>query len=818
MRNIMGPKKLNLKLIPAIILLTAVCIGHAAAQEKHMAIKGTVKDDTGVPLAGAAVAIVNTSSGTFTGFDGSYSLRVDRAGLYTLRFTYTGYERTEKTISVPDTLIVNVVMTQGFRRTEEVVVNATRAGARTPMTFSAITPEEIRKNNIAPDIPFLMSLTPSLVETSESGTGIGYTSFRIRGTDASRINITLDGIPLNDAESQQVFWVDLPDLASSVDNIQIQRGVGTSSNGAGAFGASVNMQAKSPENQPFAEINSSAGSFNTFKNTITAGTGLMSERFALQLRYSDLKSDGYIKRTGADNKAYALSGIYKTGRSFLKLNLMSGEEHTGISWWGVPSEMLKVDRRYNPAGEYTDENGHAQYYDNETDNYWQTHYQLIYGRSLGKSLSLNAALHYTRGKGYYEEYAEDQEYSDYGLQPVVIDSVVLSSTDLIRRKWMKNDFYGMVFSLTHKSDRLTAIAGGAVNYYDGTHFGRIIWMKDAGNASIDHQWYLNKARKGEYNVYGKVNYRLNDGISVFGDLQYRHIYYRMAGPDDDLRDITQNHYFDFLNPKGGLFLTIAPGQETFVSFSVAHKEPTRSDFKDASGDSQVTPRAETLYDAEAGYQLKGRSVRAGINVYWMIYRDQLVPTGQLSNVGYPIMTNVKNSFREGIELSVDLLPARRLDIRLNTTLSRNKIKGFTGYYTEYISDGTSRYAGKYLGTTSIAYSPSVTASGDLGYSLIEGLSIHLIGKFVGRQYFDNTMSMERSIDPYFVSNLGIDFSLPLKRIRSIDLRFLANNLFNNLYSSNAYGGLWYEDGTEKTWSYYFPQAGINFLVSAGIKF
>jgi iron complex outermembrane receptor protein len=806
------------KVIPALFFILVLSFQHIYPQEKGFTIRGIVRDENGNPMQGTAISIIKTLKGTFSGFDGSYYLRVDTIGVYIIRFSYTGYEPIEKKISVPDTLIADAMLTPRFKRTEEVIVSATRAGARTPMTFSSVSPDEIKESNITQDIPYLLGLTPSLVETSEEGTGIGYTGFRVRGTDASRINITLDGIPLNDAESQQVFWVDLPDLASSIDNIQVQRGVGTSSNGAGAFGASVNMQSKSPENLPFAEVNSSAGSFNTIKNSISAGTGLISDRFAIQFRYSDLKSDGYIKRTGANNRAYALSGIYKTDKSFLKINILSGQEHTGISWWGVPSEMLNTDRRYNPAGEYTDANGNTQYYDNESDNYTQTHYQIIYGLNLGRYTGFHAALHYTRGAGYYEEYRQDQPYSDYGMMPVTIDSVTLLTTDLIRRKWMRNNFYGLIYSLEYEKNKITAVAGGGINYYDGHHFGQIIWMRTAGNTEKDYQWYLNTAQKGEYNIYGKINCKLNQRLSVFGDMQYRHIFYKMAGPDDDLRDISQNHYFDFLNPKAGLFLTIKPNQSAYLSFSVAHKEPTRSDFKDASGDIRVTPRPETLYDAEAGYNLRGTRAGIGISLYGMFYDDQLVPTGQLSNVGYPIMTNVRQSYREGIEFNFDLLPVRKLDFKLSTTLSTNKIKGFTEYYTDYLSDGTSQYLGKTLGTTTIAYSPSVISSGDIGYSFTDRINIHLISKFVGRQYFDNTMSTLRSVDPYFVSNFSFNISIPVKRIRSFEFRMLINNLFNNLYSNNAYGGLWYEDGTEKTWAYYFPQAGRNFTVNVDIKF
>jgi iron complex outermembrane receptor protein len=807
------------KLLFSVSILLMICLQSYGIQDKTFIIRGKITDENGFPMAGAGITVIHSPIGTYSGSDGSYMLQIRNEGTFKLRISFMGYEPVIKEISVPETLILDVSLVPRIAITDEVIVSATRAGSRTPVAYTNVSNDEISKGNTGLDLPFLIGLTPSLVETSEAGTGIGYTSLRIRGTDGSRINITIDGIPLNDAESQQVFWVDLPDLASSVDNIQVQRGVGTSSNGAGAFGASVNILTKNPENDPFAEITTTAGSFNTIKNTVIAGTGLLSKKFALQMRYSDLHSDGYIKRTGSNNRSASFSGVFKTGRSFLKANIILGEEHTGISWWGVPSEMLGIDRRYNPAGEYTDEFGNKKYYDNETDNYWQNHYQLIFGTSLNLHLTLHAALHYTHGKGYYEEYREDQAFSEYGKPSVTIDSSEITSSDLIRRKWISNDFYGAVYSLSYKKGKTDLILGGGTNLYDGDHYGKIIWMQYAGNTGKDFQWYLNNGRKAESSIYGKINYRLSERMTGFGDIQYRHISYRMTGPDDDLKDITQSHCFNFLNPKAGLFWSVTPQQDLYLSFSVAHREPTRADFKEASGDKEATPRAETLFDTEAGYNLKTRPADLGINLYGMIYRDQLVPTGELSNVGYPIMTNVKNSYRTGVEISASLRASKSLNWNLNATFSRNKILGFTEYYTDYnTSDWSSQYRSRYLGKGDIAYSPSITGSSDLIFSYSERLRVHLISKYVGKQYFDNTMSSSRMLDPYFVSNVRIDFEPAVKKIRGVELHLLLNNIFNTKYESNAYGGNWSEDGIEKTWAYYFPQAGINFMAKLGLKF
>jgi iron complex outermembrane receptor protein len=782
-------------------------------------LRGIVTDLNDDPLAGASVAIAGTYTGVQTGAYGEYGFSGLKPGNYTIRFSYIGYETVVKDLEIVGDTLLDVKLSPMAIITSDVIISATRAGDQAPFAYTNISGDILEKRNSAQDLPYLLSLTPSFIETSEAGNGIGYTSMRIRGTDASRINVTIDGIPLNDPESQQVFWVDLPDLASSVDNIQIQRGVGTSSNGAGAFGASINIQTRGIENEPFAEINSLAGSFGTFKNNITAGTGLLRNRFAFQMRYSDLRSNGYIKRTGSAHNSAFMSALYRSGKSLLKANIILGKEHTGIGWWGVPKEMLTVNRRYNPAGEYTDEYGVTQYYDNESDNYAQNHYQLIYSLKLSGNLSLHSALHYTKGKGYYEEYREDGSFADYGLPSVTIGDTTFSETDLIRRKWMSNDFYGSVWSLNFRNERIEASFGGGMNLYSGDHFGRIIWMRNPGAAERDHQWYFNKGTKGEAGIYGKMSWSVSRTLSVFGDMQYRHIKYSLEGIDDDLKNIGQIHRFGFLNPKAGLFLKVASNQEAYLSFSVANREPTRTDFKEASGDNEAMPRSERLFDTELGYKLRFAKSSIALNLYGMIYKDQLVPTGELSNVGYPIMTNVERSFRTGAEITAGFIPADFISWDFSLTLSRNKILDFTEHYIDYnTSDWSSEYKSRRLGTVDIAYSPSVIAGSDLSIKIIPSMKFHFISKFAGKQYFDNTMNSERMLNPYFFNNALIDIEPETKHLKGASLQLLVNNIFNTKYENNAYGGNWFEDGTEKSWSYYFPQAGINFILKLGLKF
>ena len=807
------------RVISIIVLLVSGLITNAEVLQDLPTVRGRVTDSDGRALAGASVTVENSFLGTHTDSEGKYLLSGLKKGVCTLTYSFLGYEAVTKEIVAEGNSTVDVSLTSRPFVTQEVMISATRAGDHSPLAFSSVTSEMLKKQNTGHDMPYLLSLTPSFVETSEAGNGIGYTGLRIRGTDGNRINVTLDGIPLNDAESQQVFWVDLPDIASSVDNIQIQRGAGTSSNGAGAFGATISLQTASPANEPFAEISSSAGSFNTFKNTVSAGTGILKERFALQMRYSDIKSDGYIKRTGSDHRSAFISGIYRNEKSMLKANVILGEEHTGIGWWGVPKDSLATDRRYNPAGEYTDQSGIKRYYENESDNYRQDHYHLIYNRKMGADFILSSAIHYTKGKGYYEEYREDQAYDKYGLASVQIADSLITQTDMIRQKWMANDFYGMVYSVRYKKGKLEAVLGGAMNLYSGDHYGNVIWMRTSGASEKNHQWYFNDSRKVEFSNYGKANYSLSDKTNVFGDLQYRYVNYRMSGMDADMKDIGQEHTFGFFNPKAGLFHSISPGQDAYLSFSVANREPTRSDFKEASGDADATPKHETLYDTELGYKLRSSKSSLAVNLYSMIYRDQLVPTGELSDVGYSIMTNVAKSYRIGMELSAGLRFSDLISWNINMTLSRNKILDYVEFYTDYnTSDWSSAYESKSLGTVDIAYSPTKIFSSELTFNILKGLDVNLISKYVGQQYFDNTMNPERMIDPYFVNNVRIDFSPRIRYTDNVEIQFLVNNILNEKYENNAYGGNWYEDGAEKTWAYYFPQAGTNFMARISVRF
>jgi len=782
-------------------------------------ITGTVTGIDGRPLAGASVVIDTLMTGVATDNDGRYSLGGLRDGTYALRITFTGCEPYDTVIAVSGPVVVNAALKEALYVADEVIVRASRAGSRTPMAYTTVDASDLRERDLTRDMPFLLSLTPSVVETSDAGNGVGYTSLRIRGSDASRINITLDGIPLNDPESQQVFWVDLPDLASSAESVQIQRGVGTSTNGAGAFGASVNISTMNPPPDAGAGADLSYGSFNTARASAKAWTGTVGERFNMMIRASQIHSDGFIDHSASDISSALVTGLWSAPADRIRFNVITGKEKTGISWWGVPADMLAVNRRYNPAGEYVDANGVTRYYDDETDVYSQSHYHFFYTHIFPGHLSLNTGLHLTAGRGYYEEQKSDVDPAEYGLGDLVGGDPAVNETDVVQRKWLDNLFYGAVWSLMKQGSVADWTFGGALNRYDGDHFGRIKWMEYPGSVIPGYEWYRNNGLKDELSVYGKTSMQLSGSLSAFADLQLRYIRYLFDGPDDDMKDLTASHRFTFFNPKAGLFWNNGSGSEAFVSAAVAHREPTRSDYKEAAGDPEATPKQEQLSDFEGGYTFRNSRLALSANIYYMNYRDQLVPTGKISNTGYPVMTNVERSFRTGLELAGSYRPSQVLAVKMNVTLSRSIIRDFMNYYFDYnTTDWSEQYLVSDLGTVDIAYSPRVTGSAEIGITPVKALTMRMTTKYVGKQYFDNTMSEDRIIDPYFFSNLSAEYGIDLGKAGELGLRFSINNLFNSMYETNAYGGMWTEDGAEKTWAYYFPQAGINFMGGVSLSF
>lgn len=697
---------------------------------------------------------------------------------------------------------------------DEVVISATKVTKATPVAYSELSKQELARQNDGQGIPYLISLSPSVIMTSDAGNGVGYSSFRIRGTDASRINITLNGVPVNDSESQSVFWVNMPDMASSIESLQIQRGAGTSMNGGAAFGATVAMQTQNPDASPYLDYSVSAGSFGTVRNTVKGGTGLLKERFVFDARYSNVRTDGFISRAKANMSSYFLSGAYYAENTLIKFQTFGSSEKSYQAWNGVSSSLLKTDRTYNSCGEYTDENGETRFYDNQTDNYWQKHYHLMATQRLGNAWTMNLTLHYTDGEGYYEDYKAGAKYASYKLPAYVNpDGEEQKKTDLVRRKWLENDFYGAIYNANYRGKNLWLTFGAAANRYDGDHFGRVLWTK-AANAlpTPDYEYYFNTGKKTDYNTFVKLNYQLAPVLTGFLDVQYRGIDYTIKGSDDKAGDgVDVSKHWNFVNPKAGVNFRKG-NHAAFVSFSVANREPSRDNFTEAGVNEH--PVHETLYDYEVGYNYESPVFNAGVNLYYMDYNNQLILTGRISEIGEALTSNCKDSYRTGVELTAGVKLTPWLAWRGNATFSRNKIRNFTEYVDDY---DTGNQQSDYLGTTSIAFSPDVIANSLFDVSW-KSFNASFNSQYVGRQYLDNTTSKDRSINDYFISSLRLGCVFKPRFVKELSVDLTVNNLFNEKYETNGWVYSFYSEGTRQKDDGYFTQAGTNVMARMSIRF
>ena len=699
----------------------------------------------------------------------------------------------------------------------EVNVNALRAKEKNPFAFTNVNQKEIEKANLGQDLPYIILLTPSVVTTSDAGAGIGYTSFRVRGSDPTRINVTINGIPLNDSESQGVWWVNMPDLSSSVENIQIQRGVGTSTNGAAAFGASINLKTDEIRKDAHLLTNNTLGSFATLKNNIEFGTGLINNKFSFEGCLSRILSDGYIDRATSNLKSLYLQGAYFGKSSIIKALMFTGYERTYQAWYGVPLNYLENNRTYNP---YT--------YDNEVDNYEQIHYQLHYSKKMSKTINYNIAAHYTHGEGYYEQEKLGEELTNYNLENIILNNDTITSSDLIRRKWLNNDFGGLTLSLTNKIGSLDLILGGATNRYSGQHYGNIIWAKYASNADFNHQYYWNKAEKWDHNFYAKANYKYNNATNLYADLQIRKIDYTFVGYDEDGSSAKQKVSLASFNPKFGVYHDLNKNQFMYVSFAVANKEPNRNDYVESTPNSR--PENETLYDTEVGYKQNGNKLSLGINIYQMNYKNQLVITGQINDVGAYTRTNIDKSFRRGIELDGILSLGNKIKWSGNITLSQNKITNYTAYIDNW--DNGEQIKVEYK-NTDLAFSPSIIWASQFNLKLNDKIHIDFISKYVGEQFIDNTSSEDRMLDYYLVNNLRIFYKWNSNIFKTTTLILQVNNLLNNKYVSNAWVYRFISDNwdprdsdpyvnidSKKGYNQaaYFPEATRNYLLGFTLEF
>ena len=817
---------------------------HFLGQSK---IFGTVTDESGLPLSAVKVSIDRPNYGlseyyTFTDRKGKYNWSFDElkvSEFIQVTFEKIGFEPYSMRLSKTDAAMQqDVKLKRDTKLLEEFQVMGTRTDELSTSTLKIKKSNLLEKNNFGKDLPFLLESTPSVVTTSDAGTGVGYTGIRIRGVDASRINVTINGIPVNDPESHDVYWVNMPDLTSSISNMEIQRGIGTSTNGAAAFGANLNIKTDDISANSYGVLDNSYGSFNTFKNTIKAGTGLINGKFSMDVRLSQILSDGYIDRASSNLKSYFLSAAYVGKKSVVKAVAFSGKEITYQSWYGTPESRLNgnvdamnayADRNYLSDEERSNLLNSGRTYNyytfgNQVDNYQQDNYQLHVTHRFNPKLVLNVAGHYTYGRGYYEEYRKGDDLSSYGLDTVFTGNDTVTQSDLTRRRWLDNDFVGGVYSLTYSDKDFQLIFGGSANTYIGRHFGEVIWARFASNGELGDRYYDEIGRKSELSNYLKASYKWNK-FNFLGDLQYRHIDYSFVGNDQVdgvIKDIDQNVTFDFFNPKFQISYLISQGkynQNVFLSYGVGNREPVRRDFRQSTPQSR--PKPETMRDLEVGYVLSSKRFNFLTNLYFMDYTNQLVLTGEINDVGGYTRTNVKDSYRAGVELTSRYLIFsdynQDLSVEAGLTLSRNKIQQFTEYVDEYL-DLEPYYTQKVIEhtNTDLAFSPTVNAFGGINY-VYKGLTCNWTTKYVGRQYLDNTSDVNRSINPFTFSNLLFSFVIPTKVLKEATIGLQVNNIFNTMYENNGYTFSYIYAGQMTTENFYYPQAGRNFMVRLLIK-
>jgi iron complex outermembrane receptor protein len=825
-------------------------------------LRGTVTDIHGHPLPGATVVLVGTSQhplpdtaasnlsqeGTLRGgmadADGRYELRLPGPGTHVLRATFVGYQTQVQSTTVADGTAVPPL---DFRLAESVTlldlltVEATRARRLSPFTRSTVSSETLDASNLGQDVPFLLDATPSALVAADAGTGIGYTNLRIRGTDQTRINVTINGVPLNDPESHQVFWVDLPDFASSTEDIQIQRGVGASTNGAGAFGASVNLRTDHLALEPFAELALSGGAFGTRRTMARFGTGLLSGSrsgrtdtgFTLDGRLSAIRSDGYIDRGSADLRSWYLSGAWLGHRQSLRLLLFSGHEITYQAWNGVPAQWVDDPelRRFNVSG--TEKSGSP--HDNEVDDYTQRHAQLIYNRQLASDWHLNLTAHYTRGFGFFEQYKADEAPERYRLSPPPCPDPAGDCTyDYIRRRWLDNHFAGGIAALNYlrENQRWQGTLSAGWNRYLGDHFGEISWGENLGDTAPGHRYYDGMGDKSDAHVFAKGWRSLLPSLQAYADVQYRFVDYTVNGTDNDLRATDIRRRYHFLNPKAGLTWQPADRLSGTASFAVAHREPNRNDFTDAPADR--LPRPERLLNTEINLRYQHPKAAGSLTGYHMRYQDQLILTGDINDVGAPIRSNVPDSYRLGLELAGQWTPLPRWRCEGNLTLSRNKVRDFTEFRDNWDTGLQERIP---HGTTDIALSPSRIAFLRFSWEFLStqshSMTASLSGKHVGRQFIDNTSNPFATLDPYTVAGFRFEWRLQPAHMEEVRFLLQVNNLLNTRYEAFAWTYRYISAGYDATaddpfarseggdrynLTGYFPQAGRHAFLGATVRF
>lgn len=749
------------------------------------------------PLPNTTVTVENSQLTAISDFEGIVVLPSIPEGTK-IKFSHIGFDDYNHTFSIgtnPElgNQEVQVMMNKKTYQAPEYTVSSVRANTTIPIAQSNLNKEDLEKQNLGQDLPFLLNQTPSVVVNSDAGTGIGYTGIRIRGTDITRINVTFNGVPVNDPESQGVFFVNFPDITSSINSLQIQRGVGTSTNGSGSFGGSINISTNELDPKPFAKISSSVGFYKTFKNTVEVNTGLIGKRFAFYGRLSKLTSDGYVDRGWSDLKSFYISGGYYGKTTVVKLNVFSGKEATYQSWNGIPQEIMDTNRTYNVFS-----------YKNQTDNYQQDYYQLFVNQQAGKFFNINLALFYTRGKGYYEEFKEDATLANYGIAPAIIGNDTAFNSDLVRQLWLDNHYYGFNAGIRFNKKKWDVSLNGGFYRYDAMHYGKVIWAQLSGDNDPDKRYYDRTALKMDGNIFVKAEYEVISGLKIFADVQYRAVDYTINGFRDN-PGLVIHDVFHFVNPKLGVSYEVSAAHRVYGYFGMASHEPNRGDYETSVAQK---PKFETLRDFELGYAFKHRIVQASINGFFMDYTNQLINTGKLNDVGAYTRTNVASSYRAGFEIEAGFQILKNLTLNLNFTYSRNRIADFIEYYDNY---DTGVQDSIIHGETDISYSPDAIGGFTISYSPVKNLYFELTGKFVSQQFMDNTSNEGRILKPFFTNDFRVRYGVTIKKLVKIDLNVVVNNFTNRLYEPNGYTYSYVYGGALTTSNNYYPMAGINVM-------
>jgi iron complex outermembrane receptor protein len=791
-----------MKRILGFVALALLCI-HASAQ---FSLTGKVYDSNGEKLSGANV-FIGGKQVSITNLEGQFKLDGFKSESIELTISFSGFENYVEVLQMTENKQLDIVMHGSVTKFEEVVVSAIRAQKNTPTTYSYLLKKDLSKISSGQDAPYLLGMEPSVVVSSDAGTGIGYTSMHIRGSDNKKINVTINGVPLNDPESHGVYWVDVPDITSSAQSIQVQRGVGTSTNGSGAFGASINMLTDNISAKPFIEYSGLMGSYNTNKNSIQLSTGIIKNHWFLEGKLGQIKSDGYRDRASSDLRNYFAQAGYTSEKTIIKLLSFGGYEETYQAWYGIDKATLETNRTYNPAG-LIGQNafGKDTFYNKMVDHYQQDHLQLHFAHRFNNEISFNAALHYTYGRGYYQDYVPSSwgmPLSGFNIPNIIRGVDTIQYSDLIHRLWLQNHFYGGVWSVNYIKDKYSITWGGGVNNYTpAKHFGEVIWAKESEIKLNGINYYENEAKKSDWNNYLKLNYSVLEQLNLFADLQLRGIQYKAWGTSKEYedRDIRIDENYLFFNPKFGALYQFDSKSSIYGSFAIANREPNRSDFLGAPAGE--VPNHETLNDLEIGVRHSNKLFNAELVIYNMDYRNQLVLTGELDGEGTPLRQNVKSSYRQGIELSLEFKPTDYVKFDENISISSNKINNYP------IQDSIG--AAVVLKTQNIAYSPSVIMGQKLTIIPIKDFELAFLGKYVGKQYLDNSQSDARSLDGYFVFDFLTNYSIDLKKNGKLDLFFKINNLLNEKYVSNG----------SISWGspVYFPQAKQNILIGLTYRF